>query len=96
MYTMGEFRKNLRKAFNDADEGHQVTIHRYGQSYQLVSLVSLPLGGSSFESSATDLKPIHPLTPKFIPKLEVNPKSHTYIEEPTLVPEEDLRTSLQR
>lgn len=50
MYTISEFRENIRKAFNDAEEGHQVVIERYGQKYQLISLVDKPIGNMSFES----------------------------------------------
>ena len=59
MYTISEFRKNTRKAFNDADSGHEVVIERYGQKYQLVSLVDKSHAGHSFESTPTDviLKP---------------------------------------
>lgn len=70
MYTMAEFRKNLRKAFNDANEGHEVVVERYDQKFQLVSLVSLPLGGSAFESTPKEIKPIKPLTPKLTPEAE--------------------------
>lgn len=51
MYKINEFRQNLRKAFNDAAEGHEVVIERYEQKFQLVSLVDKPLGGQSFEST---------------------------------------------
>lgn len=50
MYKMSEFRTNMRKAFNDADNGHEVVVERYGQKYQLVSLVEGPMPGSVFES----------------------------------------------
>lgn len=42
-------RANLRKAFNSADEGRTVLIERYGQVFQLVSLVNpeKPVGSSS-------------------------------------------------
>lgn len=43
MYNMTEFKKNIRKAFEDANQGHEVVIKRYGQKFQLVSLVDLPL-----------------------------------------------------
>jgi hypothetical protein len=55
MYTISEFRKNTRKAFNDADSGHEVVIERYGQKYQLVSLVDKPHKGHVFESTPTDV-----------------------------------------
>lgn len=51
MYTMSDFRSNLRQAFNDADSGHEVVVERYGQKYQLISLVDKPLKGHSFESA---------------------------------------------
>jgi hypothetical protein len=50
MYTLAEFRKNLRQAFNDADQGHEVVIERYGQKFQLISLVDKPLPGHNYES----------------------------------------------
>lgn len=81
MYTIGEFRKNLRKAFSDADNGHQVVIERYGQMYQLVSLVNLPLGGSVFESSPADIKPIKKLKPKFKPKPIKIPDYHLDVKD---------------
>jgi hypothetical protein len=37
-----DFRKNLRRAFNEADNGREVLIERYGQTYKLVSLVGDP------------------------------------------------------
>jgi len=55
MYTIVEFRKNIRKAFNDAHGGHEVVIERYGQKYQLVSLVDKALSGYSFESTPSKL-----------------------------------------
>lgn len=51
MYTITEFRQNIRKAFNDADSGHEVVIERYGQKFQLVSLVDKPLPGHAKESN---------------------------------------------
>lgn len=71
MYKLNEFRQNTRQAFNDAREGHEVVIERYGELYQLVALVDLPLGGSSFESTPTEVKP---LTPKFTPVANSNLK----------------------
>lgn len=51
MYTVTEFRKNLRQAFADAREGHEVVIGGYGETkYQLVALMRNPLPGHSFES----------------------------------------------
>lgn len=50
MYTLSEFRKNLRQAFNDADNGHEVVIERYGQKFQLISLVDEALPGHVMES----------------------------------------------
>lgn len=54
MYTPSQFRSNMRQAFNDADQGHEVVIERFGQKYQLVSLVNKPLPGHSFESVPDD------------------------------------------
>jgi hypothetical protein len=51
MYTISQFRQNIRKAFNDANEGHEVVIERYGQKFQLVALVSTLLPGHKIESS---------------------------------------------
>ncbi len=68
VYTLREFRANTKKAFDDASAGHEVVIKRGKENFQLVSLVSLPLGGSSFESTPKDIKPIIELTPEFIPK----------------------------
>jgi hypothetical protein len=51
MYTISEFRDNLRQAFEDANQGHEVMIDRYGQKFQLVALVDKPLPGHSFSSS---------------------------------------------
>jgi hypothetical protein len=51
MYTIAEFRSNLRQAFEDANQGHEVVIDRYGQKFQLVALVDKPLPGHSFSSS---------------------------------------------
>lgn len=51
MYTITKFRQNIRKAFNDADAGHEVVIERYGQKFQLVSLVDKPLPGHAIESN---------------------------------------------
>ena len=42
-YTLSEFRKNLRIAFNEADNGREVYIERYGQRYRLSSLVGKPM-----------------------------------------------------
>lgn len=55
MYTVLEFRKNLRKAFNDANEGHKVVIERYDQKFQLVSLVDKP--GNKLENTPIDIAP---------------------------------------
>lgn len=57
MYTVQEFRQHMRKAFNDADGGHEVVISRYGQNYQLISLVEGPLKGHMGESTPTDVVP---------------------------------------
>lgn len=65
MYTIAEFRKHIRKAFNDADEGHEVVIVRYGQKFQLVSLVDKPLGNHSFESTPASIEPIINSVPEF-------------------------------
>lgn len=51
MYTIAQFRKNMRQAFNDAAEGHEVVIERYGQNYQLVGLVDKALPGHGLEST---------------------------------------------
>ena len=84
MYTITEFRKNIRKAFNDADSGHEVVIERYGQMYQLVSLVDLPLGGNSFESTPDDIKSIKPIKPEYKPKPIKIPKKDIYkLSEPS-------------
>lgn len=64
MYTIKQFRENLRQAFNDADQGHEVVIERYGQKYQLVSLVDKPLPGHTLESRPGEQP------------LQVNTKSH--------------------
>lgn len=60
MYTIKQFRDNTRKAFNDADEGHEVVIKRYGELYQLVHLVDKPVGKMSFESTPKSIvrKPV--------------------------------------
>lgn len=50
MYTMSEFRNNLRQAFRDAREGHEVVIGKYDELYQLVALVKEPLPGHTMES----------------------------------------------
>lgn len=62
MYTTAEFRDNLRQAFNDAEQGHEVVIERYGNLYQLVALVDGPLPGHSFDS-----------VPKATPRLKSAP-----------------------
>lgn len=36
-YTVEDFRKHLRQAFNEADNGREVIITRYGQPYRLIS-----------------------------------------------------------
>lgn len=36
MYTIAEFRANLREAFNDAEHGKEVIIERYGQRFFLI------------------------------------------------------------
>lgn len=51
MYSLSEFRDNLRQAFNDAEQGHEVVIERYNRRFQLVSLVDKTLPGHSFSSS---------------------------------------------
>lgn len=50
MYTVTEFKNRLRKALNDAEQGHEVVIERYGVKYQLVCLVDKPLPGHQMES----------------------------------------------
>jgi 3-dehydroquinate dehydratase len=47
----------MRKAFNDADSGHEVVVERYGQNYQLISIMDKPKG-HSFESTPTAINPI--------------------------------------
>lgn len=56
MYTVKEFRSNLRKAFNEAREGHEVVIDKWGDKFQLVCLVDEPIGGSSFEAGVGEPK----------------------------------------
>jgi hypothetical protein len=73
MYTLREFRANTKKAFDDANSGHEVVIDRSGQLFQLISLINLPLGGSSFESTPKEIKPIKQLSSEFIPVTEVIP-----------------------
>lgn len=41
-YTLADFRKNLRQAFNEADNGRTVLVERYGHTYQLSSLAGTP------------------------------------------------------
>lgn len=51
MYTLREFRKSSKKAFDDAKEGHEVVISRGSELYQLVALVDGPIGGSIMVST---------------------------------------------
>lgn len=37
MYTINEFRKNMRKAFEEVDKGEKVIIKKYDRSYTLES-----------------------------------------------------------
>lgn len=56
MYNVADFRRNIRKALNEADNGREVIIERYGQRYQLSSLVGEPNSDGAYQSFEHDKK----------------------------------------
>src|SRR5258708_2968895 len=71
MYTIVEFRKCLRQAFNDAEQGHEVVIERWGNKYQLVALVDKPLPGHQMESVPGKLAELKRAAPLNVPRKSV-------------------------
>ena len=54
MRTVADFRSNIRKAFNEADEGREVLVERYGQMYKIVSLTGKPDKNGSYGRATPD------------------------------------------
>lgn len=79
MYKTYDFRKNIRQAFNEAAEGREVLIERYGDVFQLVAKVGKPKNGvylrgdhDYFEDSGKPIEPNREHTLKFkLPKPDV-------------------------
>ncbi len=73
MYKTYDFRQNIRKAFNEASEGREVLIERYGDVFQLVAKVGKPNKDGSYprgdhdrvEDNGRVIKPNHEHTVKF-------------------------------
>lgn len=55
MYKVGDFRNNIRKAFNEADNGREVLIERYGQQYKLSALIGKPGKDGSYAGGNQDM-----------------------------------------
>lgn len=55
MYTLSEFKKNIRKAFNAAETGEVVVIERFGVPYRLVKI---SVAQSNFEENRQNVPKI--------------------------------------
>lgn len=86
MYTIRQFRDNLREAFNKAEAGEYVRIERYGKSYYLKAdnpiiyhnAVDAP---TSFDASTITHNPKTAYVSEYTKKI---------FDEPTISPPEDV------
>lgn len=53
-YNLSDFRTNLRRAFNEADNGREVLIERYGNVYRLQALVGSPDKNGHYARGGSD------------------------------------------
>lgn len=75
--TVAEFRKNVKAALDFCVQGGAVEIDRMGQKFVLMYVprgMDIMVGG---------IDPAKPGADKSVEPLQVNPKSHTVIEEST-------------
>lgn len=81
-YSISSFRKNMRQAFNEADNGRTVLIERYGQCYQLAALVGDANTDDSYHTGKHDTHEDDGSEVKPLPTPDEP-------DEPVIVPEED-------
>lgn len=57
-YTLSEFRSNLRRAFEQAANGEEVTIDRYGEDFILLAKKNTSLPQAETESEELKLEEV--------------------------------------